>query len=217
MTTRRIRHRIFGPIESGFSLIELLTVIAIIGIMLALVAPPAAQVMRASGMAIAGDQVLSALAQARQTAISQNRTVEVRFYKYTDASDPTGGRFHASQAFVLEPGAQGITTNPVGRKVTLPSTTYIAATPALSSLLDSTATLRKTGAVLGQSIPPCGLNYEAATFRIYPDGSTSITNSLPMFLTVVPANTPDDASTPPANYATIVIQPLSGKAQLHRP
>jgi len=204
-------------VAPGFSLIELLTVIAILGIMLALIAAPTTQLMRASEIGGAGDQLLTALGQARQTAISRNRTVEVRYYKYAETSDPQGGRFHATQSFILEPGSQGVTTNPIGRKITLPSTTYIAATAALSSLLDPAASARVTGSALGQPIPPCGLNYEAATFRIYPDGSTSITNSRPLFLTVVPANTRDDSSTPPANYATVVIHPLSGKAQLHRP
>lgn len=201
----------------GFSLIELLVVIAILGIVLALGVPAAGQLMRASGMANAGDQILTALSLARQNAISRNRTVEVRFYKYIDAADPQGSRFHAVQSFVREPGTNGFTATPIGRKITLPSTTYISTTATLSSLLDPAAAPRSTGTALGQSISPCGLDYEAAIFRIYPDGSTSITNSLPVFVTVVPANIPDDTATPPPNYATVVLQPTTGKAQLHRP
>jgi uncharacterized protein (TIGR02596 family) len=203
-------------IPGGFSLVELLVVIAILGIVLALGVPAVGQLMRASGMTNAGDQLLAALSLARQNALSRNRTVEVRFYKYTDAADPQGGRFHAVQSFALEPGTNGIATNAISRKITLPPTSYISTAPSLSSLLDPATCPRSTGAALGQPLSPCGLNYEAAIFRIYPDGSTSITNSQPVFVTVVPANIPDEAATPPPNYATVILQPTTGKVQLHR-
>lgn len=201
----------------AFSLIELLSVIAILAITLVLTVPPATQILRASNIGNGGDQVVTALAQARQSAMARNRTVEVRFYKYAETGDPEEGRFHGLQTFVVEPSAQGASTNALGRKVTLPPATYLSATPALSSLLDPVAAPVKTGAALNVSVPPCGLAYTAATFQFYPDGSTSLPAGTPLFLTLVPSDTPDTATTPPLNFATIVLQQASGKTQLHRP
>lgn len=206
-----------SPSGRAFSLIELLTVIAILGLVLALAAPPVAQIMRASGLANAGDQVVSALSHARQMAISRNRVVEVRIYKYKDSSDPGPGRYHALQLFLVEPTRTGSATNALGKKLALPSTTYLAESPSLSSLIAPDAAVHITGASANHAISPCGLDYTAATFRYFPDGSTSLRPGAPLFLTVVPANTPDDASVPPANYATVVLQPDSGKPRLHRP
>lgn len=203
----------------AFSLIELLAVIAILGVLLALVVPAAGSLMRSSGMTNAGDQLLATLSQARQLAMARNRTVEVRLYKYSDPSlpsQPAGGQFRAIQLFLLETTPSGVTTNAAGRKVTVPAAAYIASHPSLSSLLAPTATSTVTGAALGQPVPPCGLDYTANTFRIYPDGSTSLPATAPLFLTIVPANAPDDA-TLPENYATIVLQPTTGKGQLYRP
>jgi uncharacterized protein (TIGR02596 family) len=205
------------PFLRGFSLLELLTVIAVMAIAVALIAAPFTQIVRASGLGHAGDQILATLSQARQIAAARNRTVEVRFYKYVDASQPTEGRFHAMQLFVVETAAQGTTTNAVARSQTMPATVFIASGTALSSLLDPAVTTPTAGSALGVKIPSCGLNYSASTFRIYPDGSTSFTNAQPKFLTVVPSNTPDEATVPPANYATIVLEPSNGKARLHRP
>lgn len=204
----------------GFSLLELLTVVAVMAIAVALIAAPVTQIARASGIGQAGDQILASLSQARQIAASRNRTVEVRFYKYSEASgasERADGRFRALQLFVLDPSPQGPTTNAVTKIQPMPATVYIASSTALSSLLDPAVTASTAGSTLGVEIPSRGLNYSASTFRVYPDGSTSFTNSQPMFVTVVPANTPDEATLPPANYATIVLEPSNGKVRLHRP
>jgi uncharacterized protein (TIGR02596 family) len=203
--------------QGAFSLIELLTVIAILSILLALAIPPISQVMKSADLTNAGDQIVSTLSLARHTAISRNRAVEVRFYKYAETADPADGRFHAMQLFFLEPSSGGTTATSIGRKISFPSTVYISSTAILSSLMDPTVTTQASGASLNQSIPTQGKNYQAASFRFYPDGSTNLPSNRPLFLTVVPSNTEDTATSLPANYATIVIQKATGKAQIHRP
>lgn len=202
----------------AFSLIELLVTVAILSIMLALTVPPISQLMRSSGIATAGDQLLTTLSQARQIAASRNRTVEVRFYRYVESNDPPQGRFRAVQLFLIEPSAQGSTTQTASRKLTLPSNTYLSPTAALSSLIQPTPrNPRRTGSQLALPISPSGLNYDAASFQIFPDGTTNLPLDQISFVTIISTHTPDDQVTAPENFATIIIQPTSGKAQLRRP
>jgi len=205
---------------AGFTLVELLAVLAILAILLALAIPPSVALLTASGVSNAGDQMLSSLSLARQIATSRNRAVEVRLYRYHDparAGQPAEGRFQAIQLFLIEPTPSGTSTNAASRKQSLPANAYIASDPALSSLLDPARFTPVPGSELGQTVPPVGTNYSAVRFRFRPDGSTTLPSDTPMYLTMVPATTPDTASAPPANFATIVLQASSGKASLHRP
>lgn len=140
-----------------------------------------------SGMVNAGDQLQATLSHARQLAAACNRTVEVRFYKYTGPAIPSPnpeGRFYALQLFLIDPTAQGTTTVGTGRKVTLPNTVHLVSTCELSSLLDPSISTHVAGPTLGSS-QPCGTNYTATT--------------------------------PPVNFATLVLQPSTAKVRLHRP
>jgi uncharacterized protein (TIGR02596 family) len=164
--------------------------------------------------------IVAALARARQNAISLNRTVEVRLIKYSDPSapgEPPEGRFRAVQICVVERTPTGTSTNLIGRKVTLPTAAVVASHPALSSILAPGMAATSTGVALGQPVQPVGLNYSAAVFRFYPDGSTSLPSGQNAFLTVVPALTPDTATAVPANFATIAIEAATGKPRIHRP
>lgn len=206
--------------NKGFSLVELLVVVAILGILLLLAVPPIGTVMRASGVANGGNQLLTALSQARQTAIARNRTVEVRLYQYLDPAapqEPDEGRFRSMQLFLIETIEQGSEAAPIGRTIHFSGRTYLAPNPALSSILDAAIRPLVTGASLGHPISLCGLDYQAATFRFYPDGSTDLPTEQLMYLTLVPEITESTITTPPENFATIVVQPTTGKAQLHRP
>jgi prepilin-type N-terminal cleavage/methylation domain-containing protein len=79
--------------ESAFTLIELLTVIAIIGVLAALTAPMVGHFRKGDAMAAATRQMLDAVHRGRQLAISQHTTVYMVFsppWLYNDAifSDP---------------------------------------------------------------------------------------------------------------------------------
>jgi prepilin-type N-terminal cleavage/methylation domain-containing protein len=74
--------------ESAFTLIELLTVIAIIGVLAALTAPMVGHFRKGDAMAAATRQMLDAVHRGRQLAISQHTTVYMVFAPPTLWNDP---------------------------------------------------------------------------------------------------------------------------------
>jgi prepilin-type N-terminal cleavage/methylation domain-containing protein len=67
------------PLINGFTLIEMLTVIVIVGIMLALTIPAVTSLMKSSGVSVATRQVSNTLGLARQLAITQRVYARVVF------------------------------------------------------------------------------------------------------------------------------------------
>src|SRR5688572_6612010 len=134
MTSSTFRRR-----ARAFSLIELLVVCAIIGVIIGFTIPAVTTMMRGSQLT-QGSQVLTdQLSLARQLALTRNRPVEVRFYKFADPETPgedvkeqSTWRYRAFQTFeVLDNGA----ILPLGKIQMLPST-VIMNEGKLSSLLD---------------------------------------------------------------------------------
>ncbi len=197
--------------RTGFSLIELLVVIAIIGALAGLASVAMSSVLQASHFDHAAQMVIRELEAARNAAISRNRRTEVRFYR--EAAD---GPITAIRGFVLNDDAS---VTPIGRVQRLPSSMEISSNASLSSLFDT-----GNGA---QSLPgsaadgsPTPHSYFAVRFR--PDGRTDLPRFLGgqralWFATIVTSNRPGSGATPPANYWTVQLDPVTGRTTSHRP
>lgn len=217
--------------HGGFTLIELLVVMSIIALLVTLVTPAASSILRGSAITQAADMVVGQLALARQTALTDNRAVEVRLYRFADplvpgesAATPGSAKFHAMQTFeMLE---SGTAFRALGKIQPLPGNTVIIDSGVtLSSIIgkatssSSTPSLTK-GSALGVSIPSVGLNYDSVAFRFLPDGSTNLppqTVSQLWFLTLHGSVYGDQLSKPPANFATIQINTTNGKIRTFHP
>ncbi len=118
--------------SAGFSLLELLAVIAVFGIIASFTMPAVSSVMRASDLR-SGSQILSEqLGLARQMAIAKNRSVEVRLYQYAVSPETGAGKFRAIQTFeILDSGV----AQPLGRIYRLPSSILIDSGSTLSSII----------------------------------------------------------------------------------
>jgi uncharacterized protein (TIGR02596 family) len=174
-------------VSGGFSLVELLAVIAIIVAISAFAIPAANSLLRNSQMAQASQTLVDQLSLARQQAITKNKVVEVRFYRYADpefagevSNDPTQWKFRGFQ--IMELSSTGIAL-PLSQLIRLPEQVVMADYGNLSTILsdptqksarknvkDDTE-LQKTAPLLPRKIDH---KYEYTWMRFYPDGSTNL-------------------------------------------
>ncbi|MEO6785501.1 MAG: Verru_Chthon cassette protein D [Chthoniobacteraceae bacterium] len=212
--------------KSAFTLIELLVVVAIIGIIGGFAVPAVGNLLKGSSMTQSANLISDQTAAARQYALTRNRSVEVRFYSFTDPeqpvdpSKPDPAQFRAFQYF--EMGDGGI-PNPIGKIVRLPDTIVMNSSNTLSSLLN-VSTPTQPGANDPDLPRGVGKNYQYVAFRFLPDGSTSLSPTGgpangKWFITVHLFSDLGRATggTPPPNFFTWMIDPVSGAMKVLRP
>jgi len=214
-----------GASTAGFSLLELLTVIAMFGILASFTMPAVSSVMRASDLRT-GSQILSEqLGLARQMAIAKNRSVEMRLYQYAVSPETGNGKFRALQTFEIQESGAAV---PLGRVYRLPSSTLIdSGTSDLQSTLSSIITATSSsglspaaasGSDVDYALPEIGRSYRCVKFRFMPDGSTDLSPaSASWFLTLHHASEGDGLSKAPSDYSTVQIDPANGRTRIYHP
>lgn len=216
--------------HAAFSLVELVIVISVIVIIAAFTMPAMNTLLRGSHLTQASGILVGQLNIARQQALSRNRPVEVRFYRYADpeipgetVSDPKTGRYRAMQLFEVLPTGVAL---PINKIQVLPGGTVFAYAEGtgISSLLDKATAGRDSDKKPGVDDPnaprlPRGvdLNYEYASFRFNQDGSTNKSPTGNWFVTVVNINDNVQGNQPPPNFFTVQIDPVSGTTRTYRP
>ena len=228
----------------AFSLIELLVVIAVIAIIAGYAVPAVTSMLKGSQLTQGSQMVIDQIALARQTALSRNRSVEVRFYKYADPETPGEDvekketwLLHGLQTFeILDNGA----ALPIGPIQRLP-TNVIMSEGVLSTLISGRTTdPSKKFTDPTDSDPkipglPSNLTTKAqyvyAALRFLPDGSTDLPPTGTVsgenkgdswYITLV---NPKDVNATAlgvkngeaANYFTLQIDPVTGSTRSYRP
>jgi uncharacterized protein (TIGR02596 family) len=219
------------PRRSAFSLVELVIVIAVIVIIAAFTMPAMNTILRGSHLTQASGILVGQLNIARQQALSRNRPVEVRFYRYADpevpgetVNDPKTGHFRAMQLFEIQPGSG--TALPIDKIQVLPGGVIFAYSTAkgISSLLDDGTAGSDTGKkplIDDKNAPrlPRGVDfhYEYASLRFNQDGSTNKSPTGNWYVTVVNMNDKVSGTAPPPNFFTVQVDPVSGATRTYRP
>jgi len=212
--------------RDGFTLLELLLVIAIVGIITGFVIPAVGSA-KSFQLTRGVQMVVNQLALARQTAVTKNHPVEVRFYQFGDpdipgeqASNPSSGKYRAVWSFeVLETGE----TKALEKMQRLPPSVIIDSGSILASLINPpSATASPTVTAAGKQtspIPRVQNQYNSVAFRFLPDGSTNLpkTSDQQWFLTLHDLNDGDVLTTPPKNFATLQINATNGHIKTYRP
>ncbi len=223
-TSRILRQR-------GFSLIELIVVISIIVLIAGFTVPAATTILRGSQLTQASGTLVGQISLARQQALTKNRAVEVRFYRFgnpetpgEDVGNPSTGKFRALQLFeVLENGV----SVPLDKPQMLPANVIFAyseeQSAGLSSLIDkgSAGTPKKPGTD-DRAAPhlPRGIGhkYEYVSFRFLQDGSTDLTPTDTWYVTLIGLTDQlQSAAEPPPNFFTVQVDPVSGSTRTFRP
>ena len=194
--------------RAAFTLVELLTVVALMVIFLAFAIPAVSSVLSGLRLSRGGQQIADQIILGRQTALTRNRNVEVRFIRLTDP--PTPG-YRGVQIWMVDEA--GTVRSPVSRMITLPDSVIINSNSSYSPLVFGSGST-----VSGQTnFTPYG-SCQYTGFRFRANGQTDIptgngTNSV-NYITLQNAT---DSGSPPKNFFTIQINPLTGKVAVLRP
>lgn len=227
----------------GFSLIELMVVMLIIGIVAAFVVPATSNILKGSQMTQGSQILYDQISLARQYALSKNHPIEVRFIRYADpevvgevdasgSSQPANGNFRAVQIFetldAIDPATNDFVRVPLDKPAVLPQS-IVMNKAALSTLLHEAGSA-PTAPTTGSASPrdpqmprKVGTNYDFVYFRFMPDGSTNLpaksstdANGV-WYVTLQNINDNTTATTPPNNFYTIQVDPVSGALKQFRP
>jgi uncharacterized protein (TIGR02596 family) len=185
----------------GFSLLEVMLASALVLLLFFLAFTAFARVMESAAIDAGAQSVNDLLAEARQDAVAQNTTVEVRVYALPGTPTAYGS---------LQLWNKAAVTSPLLQPLILPAAAVIDATPAHSSLVTTNSQTPAPDA--GDS----RLNALTRDFHFLPDGSTDLASTGKWMLTLRAASKSNPANFP-ANWACIELDPVTGRTQIYRP
>lgn len=191
----------------AFTLIEVLAVLGIVAILMAGAAPVLFSAIKANRLTSAAGVVTAKLNEVQGLALTFASDFEVRLI--SAAGDPLNSP-DGLQVFALpDPSASGSGEGwrPVGALEPLPDGVAFSRNERFSSVLRASASP-------GADSP--SHRRTLATIRFFPDGSTSLPESENWFVTVV-ENSQRDTDNLPANFATVQIDPVTGRLETYRP
>ena len=227
------------PSRSAFSLVEILVVVAIIGIIASFAVPAADKMIRGTDVTRAAQMVNDAFTTARQTAIARNKQIEMRIIRFADpelpgesVDDESTWKIRGFQLMEVTSSGIPVQLAPMQR---LPGQMMMH-DGKYSSLVDLNNTISTQKAL--KFIKPTQLDppmprvatekarkYTYASFRFMPDGSTTLTMTGNWFLTVISAQDMVKLAAPSTdkdpiktvNYFIIQVDPVNGSTRNFRP
>jgi uncharacterized protein (TIGR02596 family) len=200
--------------ERGFTLVELLVVMAVIGLVMGMAVPVMNAMNKGSKLTASADSLKFNLSEYRALAIAENIPVEVRFFKSSDAGTAGERRVIGYQAgrYEIITGSSGSNSvfefKPAGDAIRLSEGVVISENPALSTIIgDSRITQGTHEYRFADETSP-----EFFSFTFRPDGSTNLSKRLGdiWFLTLLEEIEEDTGTSTPNNFHTLTIDAYNG-------
>lgn len=218
----------FTKKSGGFSLVELLVVLTVVGMLLALTAPSLFSMFESTTLSGEGSLLRNELTKAQQDAVSKSADVEVRFFTLDSESTDDEKEYVAFQFFQFNNEGE---MEPTTSLFQIKEPTVFS--ERFSTLLapESGATTeqdRKYGVIAphqGTAEIPSGFagrseSAEYVSFRFLPDGSTDLPNKTSTgdtwYLTLIQSKSADDDGLP-RNFYCLQINPFNGVVSEFRP
>jgi uncharacterized protein (TIGR02596 family) len=204
----------------GFSLVEMLVVLAVISIVATMAIMAFRGVNSALNLSSASQQVAAELTNARQTALTLDETVQVRFYQFADVTGATTTKeYQAMQMFQTRVSPP----TPLDKITYLPSNIMISSSgtyspPLASSNVPPTTPLTTDPAI---NLNGIGQNYTYTAITFKSNGTidtTAYTGSWfsgSWFITMFEKKYA--SATQLVNYTTVSIDPQDGRLRIFQP
>lgn len=212
----------------AFSLIELLVVMVIIGIIAMVTLPAFNNLGRAQALTSAGSSLLDHLALARQTAVAQNRVVEVRFYKRRENPAQAAGtanaeRFRSFRTMIYDENVLNAFAQTTMQD--FPARIVLSEEKEYATLIFPYTNTVPPRPYAKETLSSVETNVEYQVIRFKPTGGTdlSVTGTPEgnrWFLTIKSENDPNVTSPsarPAHNFVTVLLDPVSGRVRTYRP
>lgn len=211
-TSKEFRSQVLP--STAFTLVEMLVVIAVIGLITTAVAPMVFGTLISTRLSSSGQTFVSAISLAHEMAVSGGEDIELRIYRYVITDEP--GSTEAYRAIALirpgktpnEPGLQ------IGDVIRCPSGIVIGDNQNFSPILaDASVRLTPDAENIIRSTTAL---YKA--FRFRPDGTTDLpADAKQCYFTLAEERLLQGRSSVPANFFAVQIDPLSGRTSTYRP